>query len=540
MIALDPFTTPGDTVWPQLGRGGFYRNANGAAVITHPDGGKRTLIYKGASSWWPFAEPYDGDPIYGERGTWVHSLCDELDRDDAWTNDTMAEGVVLGIPADLQFHIAKSWQVFRKAYGIEVHSIEQTFVNDRYKCASNADRIVSIGGGPWTVGDIKTASGVVKKEYAYQLAQIAGSKMYDPTTGERTDWAQPIDATAGHIFWFPLNAALKADSPDDWPDWSLIRVGLTGIVATCDTLAAMRDAGTPECFTTVEPAADAAPFGVNICMWEDLPHTGECPRCALIYFDIRIGECTECGFHPDEFTTTDLSEVAEKDWSTRPEAAPNRHRMAKLKARYALLSNGDRARFVAIGVDMKDADAVEAGLNSVDPFTAEPEPLPVAEVKANTVPELTATTDEGDLLTDDQAETVRGHYNKLTHNQRQWLAPIATDAQRGGAGFGMKETATHRRGFLVTSLSKFAAEYVTDAFGNTIEADAAFRAVLALVVDDLAWSDHSIGAIVATLTAEQTQALSGSVNAVIGQLFEMSFSDDGRPHFNQITPQAAA
>jgi hypothetical protein len=64
--------------------------------------------------------------------------------------------------------------------------------------------------------------------------------------------------------------------------------------------------------------------------------------------------------------------------------------------------------------------------------------------------------------------------------------------------------------------------------------------VLELVVDGLAWSDHSIGAIVATLTAEQAQALSGNVNAVIGQLFEISYTDDGRPHFNQITPQTAA
>jgi hypothetical protein len=471
MIALDPFTTPGDTVWPQLGRGGFYRNANGAAVITHPDGGKRTLIYKGASAWWPFAEPYDGDPIYGERGTWVHSLCDLLDSK-GWHDGLIDAGVELGISKALQIHIANAWQAFRKTHSIDVHAIEQTFVNDRYKCASNADRIVSIGGGPWTVGDIKTSGNVTKTIYAAQLAMIAGSKMYDPYSGERSDWAQPITCT-GYIFWYPLNAALKADGPDDWPDWSLIRVDLPDVIETCDILAAIRDAGTPDCFTTVEPAADAAA-----------------------------------------------------------------DRMNDLRQRYGALSDGDRARFVAIGIDMKDADAVEAGLNSVDPFTAEPEPLPVAEVKANTVPELTATTDEGDLLTDDQAETVRSHYNKLTHNQRQWLAPIATDAQRGGAGFGMKETATHRRGFLVTALSKFAAEYVTDDFGNTIEADAAFRAVLALVDDGLAWSDHSIGAIVATLTAEQAQALSGIVNGVINQLFEMSFSDDGRPHFNQI--EAAA
>jgi hypothetical protein len=475
MIALDEFTTPGDTVWPQLGRGGFMRNANGAAVISHPDGGKRSLIYKGASAWWPFAEPYDGDPIYGERGTWVHSLCDMLDHDEHVPAIFTAEGVELGITEALQDHVAKSWKAFRTAHSIDVHSIEQTFVNDRYKCASNADRIVSIGGGPWTVGDIKTSGNVTKTIYAAQLAMIAGSQQYYPTTGERTDWAQPIDATAGHIFWFPLNAAIKADGPDSWPDWSLIRVELDDIIWACNTLAAIRDVGPPDCFTTIEPAADAAA-----------------------------------------------------------------DRMDDLRQRYDALSNGDRARFVALGVEMDDADAVEAGLDSVDPFTAEAEPLPVAEVKANTVPELTATTDEGESLQDHHIAAVTAHYDKLTHNQRQWLAVIATDAQRGGAGIGMKQAPTRRRGFLVTALAKFGHEYVTDAFGSAIEADAALRAVLALVVDGLAWSDHSIGAIVATLTAEQAQALSGTVNAVIDQLFEMSFSDDGRPHFNQITPQAAA
>jgi hypothetical protein len=240
---------------------------------------------------------------------------------------------------------------------------------------------------------------------------------------------------------------------------------------------------------------------------------------------------------------------------------------------------------------MKDADAVEAGLNSVDPFTAEPEPeLGLSDYAAMTTPELlslansdydldvsakfartriidaifyhesaiiehqrngaamaprkplklTATADEGALLTDDQEATVRGHYASLTPNQRSYVAAIATDAHRGGAGLDMKiHPATHRRGFLVTALSKFAAEYVTDN-ADLDEADTMFRAVLALVVDGLAWSKHSIGAIVATLTAEQAQALSGVVNAVINQLFEMSFSDDGRPHFNQITPQLAA
>jgi hypothetical protein len=489
MIALDPFTTPGDTVWPQLGRGGFMRNANGAAVISHPDGGKRSLIYKGASAWWPFAEPYDGDPIYGERGTWVHTLCDLLDSGEEITVEFMDAGVELGISLGLQDHIVTTWQTFRTAHSITVHAIEQTFVNDRYKCASNADRIVSIGGGPWTVGDIKTSSNVMGKTiYAAQLAMGAsGSKMYDAATGERTDWAQPIDATAGYIFWFPLNAAIKADGPDSWPDWSLIRVELDDIIWACNTLAAIRDVGPPDCFTTIEPAADAAA-----------------------------------------------------------------DRMAALKARYGALSDGDRARFVALGVEMADADAVEAGLDSVDPFTAEAEPLPVIEIKANTVPELTATTDEGALLTDDQADTVRAHYARLTPNQTTYMAAIAKGAHKGGAGLDMKlHPATTRRGYLITSLSKFAAWAIADAddadaFAKIIaEADRNIHDAIDIAIGHgHDWGLHSTGTVVATMNVEQSQALYGLVNLAVADSLPLASSDWQRPAFaevaNQITPQAAA
>jgi hypothetical protein len=242
-----------EEVWPQIGRGGFYRNKHGEVVVSHPDGGKRTMIYKGASSWWPFSAEYRGDPIYGARGTWVHELCDLIDNgDEDWDEDHAVKGINLGIPDDLQIHIATSWIAFRDVHDIGVHAIEQTFVNDKAKCASNCDRIVTIGDSGWAGGDIKTSSGVMKETYAAQLAMIVGSKKYDPETGERTDWEQPIDPGVGYIFWFPLNQAIKATSPDDWPDWTLVRVYLTGVTETCDTLIAIRDADTPTgWFTTV-------------------------------------------------------------------------------------------------------------------------------------------------------------------------------------------------------------------------------------------------------------------------------------------------
>ena len=256
MTDIDDLLGRLDETWPQLGRGGFYRNFHGEAVISHPDGGKRTLIYRGASSWWPWTGRYDGDPIYGERGTWVHTLCDIADGHDQLPDGFVDAGIDMGIPLQLQIHIELSWLKFRDAHRIEVHAIEQTFVNDRAKCASNCDRIVSIDGGPWVGGDIKTSGNVTKKVYAAQLSMIVGSQKYDPETGGREDWEQPIDARYGYIFWFPLNKAIKAINvawqEDDLPDWEMVRVDLTGITETCDTLIDIRDTDMPaDCFTTV-------------------------------------------------------------------------------------------------------------------------------------------------------------------------------------------------------------------------------------------------------------------------------------------------
>jgi len=241
-----------DEQWPQIGRGGFYRNKYGEVVVSHPDGGKRNRVYAGASSWWPWTGTYTGDPIYGERGTWVHSLCDIADGHGQLPGPYVEAGIELGIPLELQDHIRLSWLKFRDTHKIQVHAIEQTFVNDRARCASNCDRIVTVGNSKWAGGDIKTSGDIHKEQYAAQLALIPGSKMYDPETGERKDWTQPIDPTVAYIFWFPLNTAIKAE-PGDWPEWSLVRVDLTTIVDRINTLTKIRDAGDYKpWFTTVK------------------------------------------------------------------------------------------------------------------------------------------------------------------------------------------------------------------------------------------------------------------------------------------------
>ena len=462
-------------VWPKLGRGGFYRNQHGQAVVSHPDGGKRTLTYKGASDWWPFVDPYNGDPIYGERGTHIHTLCDTVDNCEELSAEFIAAGVALGISEALQAHIAASWIVFSESHRIAVHAIEQTFVNDRHRCASNVDRIFTMGSSPWSGGDIKTAGNVTKKVYAAQLAMIPGSQQYDPATRERTDWAQPIDSSAGYIFWFPLNEAIKADGPNGWPDWSLVRVDLAEIGATCDTLSAIRDAGTPDgCFEIIE--ADS------------------------------------------------VDEDARRE---------------KLRARYAQLDNTAQAAFLALAVPADaDNDTLEAALDKVDPFTQPSTPLGGRFVAPEAVkpPTLTATTDEGPTVAAGVAKAIQGRYVSMAAAQTAWVNAIATQAHQAGASLSMRDNPTTRRAEVINALVVYALEFVVPGATaeNEADADDMLRAALAVVVgEDTAWSAaFSLGQIVATIDAEAAVTFGHVVQMLTTGLAPLSFTDDGRPQIS--------
>jgi hypothetical protein len=260
----------------------------------------------------------------------------------------------------------------------------------------------------------------------------------------------------------------------------------------------------------------------------------------------KLNAFTAC----DTSTSTDATEPA-----APAEPVTDADRMADLRQRYADLSNGDQRRFLALGIDMKgDIDAIKAGMDSVDPMTQprpepEPEPEPVLEVHP---PRLTATTDEGAHLTDEQAEGARVHYRSLSPNQTTWLAEIATDARRGGASLDMKfHPATTRRGYLITSLSKFAAWAIADAddadaFAKMIaEVDRNIHDAIDIAVGHgHDWGLHSTGAVVATMNVEQSQALYAFVNLAVSGALPLASSDWQRPAFaevaNQITPQTAA
>ena len=184
-IPDDAFTGPGDSLDRQPGD--FRRNLLGQPLVRHPNG-QRDLAYDRPSHW--IADNYTGiDPIYSQRGTWVHKLTELIDEDVAWSADLafVADGVGLGIPYDTQHDIARAWHRFKTTHGLEIVHNEATVVNDTLKVAGTLDRIVE-HDGQRRVLDIKTGGKVDKTGYAVQLARYAGSIPYDVDTDERGTW----------------------------------------------------------------------------------------------------------------------------------------------------------------------------------------------------------------------------------------------------------------------------------------------------------------------------------------------------------------
>jgi hypothetical protein len=161
---------------------GFDRNRDGRPMVTHPDTG-RHVAYWGASEW-PLDGPYTGDPIYGERGQWVHDLIGYLVG--ARGNEGLKEERErLGIPADVAKHIAADWREFANSHAIVVHHVEHPSVNDRYEIASPIDIVGTVNGQPAII-DIKTASDYRKISYAVQCVYYTSSLKY--TDGQRSEW----------------------------------------------------------------------------------------------------------------------------------------------------------------------------------------------------------------------------------------------------------------------------------------------------------------------------------------------------------------
>ena len=170
---------------------GWRVNSQGRRWISNPSGKGRDLLYDGASSW-PFDDYAGIDPIYSQRGQWVHTLTEELDADGdvdlQSALDFSERGVELGIPLDVQREIADGYVAFREAHGLTAVHIEVKCVNDEHRVAGTIDRIDRTADGRHVIADIKTGGDVVKVATAVQLALYAGAVPYDIDTDTRGEW----------------------------------------------------------------------------------------------------------------------------------------------------------------------------------------------------------------------------------------------------------------------------------------------------------------------------------------------------------------
>lgn len=187
---IDDFTTPGDGV--DRDHHGWRVNSQGRRWISNPTGKGRDVLHDGASSW-PFDDYAGIDPIYANRGSWIHTLTENIDLgvtlDDDDAIEFGAQGLALGIPADVQLEIADGYVAFRKAHNLTAVHVEVKCVNDTHRVAGTIDRVDRTADGRHVIGDVKSGGDVVKVATAVQLALYADSVPYDIDTETRGEWA---------------------------------------------------------------------------------------------------------------------------------------------------------------------------------------------------------------------------------------------------------------------------------------------------------------------------------------------------------------
>lgn len=237
----------------------------------------------------------------------------------------IAGGETLGIPAALQLRIIEQWLAFRAELRLTAVGVEVPVVNDEHRAAGTVDRIDLVGR------DLMTPFGVL----------CAGDLVVgDIKTGSLTTYA---DGTPRYWVKYGPQLALYAGG--------------------------------------VPYDVDAEQRGE----WE--PHPPRQDIALLYHYDLARaldGEPVDWLVIPVDLHAAAAGVVASQavhDYAKRRDVfgAPLQlaaGRRARLLERYHQLADVDRERFLALGVDRNDLDAVEAALDQVDPFAQVTEPQP--------------------------------------------------------------------------------------------------------------------------------------------------------------------
>ena len=444
----------------------FRRNSKDQPLVKHPVTGRDTP-YDRPSGWF---DDYTGiDPVYANRGTHVHRICEHIDNGVAWAADLafVASGVALGIPADTQHDIAIAWDRFKRAHGLTIIANEATVVNDALRVAGTLDRIVE-----WQrqrcVLDIKTGSKVAKTAYAVQLARYAGSVPYDVHTDTRGSWGDDINQTVGIIAHLPLNAILKGSCG---VEFELVTVKLAEGHRAAGDLYNLVNLDLSDDFTTIAPAPS---------------HAGDAPTVA------------------PHGTVVEHDAEGDGAPAATPASDPS---LDELRATVRQWQPADRAALTAYfdrnDVDTSDAaqvaEAIDAVRNFHDVVTE-----PVTRPTPAPAPPPARDIDEGNPLSDAKVQAAGKRYTKLPDEVRSWVT-VAGAKCRLSVAHGGK--ATERRGAILGALCEMAEQGFDD--------DDAIRAIVAHLLGDIAWqAGVGIADVVAAMDVAEAHRFAGLVSLV--------------------------
>lgn len=381
--------------------------------------------------------------------------------------------------------IANGWRKFVDDNALDFQATEVRLVNDQLRMAGSADRVALVMKTTWfgdelipagtvVIVDIKTsklypdANGLPAfwHSYAIQLYAYASSVPYLTETDTRGEWPFNVDQHVGLIAHLDMDRLLD----DGEAVWQLIRVDL-----------------------------DVGKQGVEAVQAAEA--YAEAPKFMM----------------PDTVTVTPVGEAPA---AVEPQVEPVDRREA-LHARYIDLCDTDRAKFVALGVDMSDLDAVEAALDSIDPFARQP--TPVERPPANVVPveRLEPADDTSGTVTDSDIARLENHYRALEPAGREWVGHIARAAQQARAGLNLHEKPTYRRLYLMAGLIDWANTYGPDA-GDI------FAAVLEYVHGSPIPATINHGEVIASFDVDRALVFADTVCDLIDGHVHAIYGDDGR------------
>ncbi len=393
------------------------------------------------------ARAYDAaqTSLAADRGSHIHLLTEIADNTDA-DNDWIAvtpDGEELGIPYALQERIVDQWFEFRSRLGIEAVRIEQPIVNDDLQVAGTFDRLDrftrgldttlgSIGTGQCAIGDIKTGN-PHRTTYPLQLVAYRDGQPYDPDTDTRHDW--PDDA-APHpgialIYHYDLARAIDGEPVD----WQIVPVDLTIARRGAELVAAARRyAKRDDVFAPTIPAGGGAlpePAACDTVPSPAAPTTGEpCSTSATeadsTAFPTASSTSTQSptSRSPGELDTETpepTSSPTSSSHSTSTKNSSTETRRQQLRDRYRHLTDADQRRFADLNINPDDLDAIEAGLNQIDPFAHTIDPTPRQRPTAEPRP---VGVDEGEPASETELADVRAAWGLLEPDQAAWVKSV--------------------------------------------------------------------------------------------------------------------